>query len=147
MRTFTVSFGEVIQESYRNIPQLPISIVDEQNNEVSKGYLTPFRRYCFQVSGDTHGNGDFGSSNVINLMSLYPLDEGLRKELLKGQITMAIETFIERGYVQFPCRKSSGNEEYKIMRPEYNPPIVDIGNEQYHYFNDFVTKCDEWLFD
>lgn len=152
MRKFEVKFGEVIQESYRNIPQLPIIVIDEQGNEISAGYLTPFRRYCFQVSGDTCGNADYGSSNVINLMALYPLEENMRKEMLKGQIAIAIETFLTRGYVEFPCRRSSGNEEYTIVRPDYNPVFYESMPEDTENCNaknylDFIEKCDKWLFD
>ena len=124
MRKFNVVFGEVIQDSYRSIPQLPISIVDEQETEISVGYLTPFRRYCFQVSGDTCGNADYGSSNVLNLMALYPLEENMRKEMLKGQIAIAIETFLTRSYVEFPCRRISENGEYTITKTDAGNRIV-----------------------
>ena len=152
MRKFNVKFGEVIQDSCRSIPQLPISIVDEQETEISVGYLTPFRRYCFQVSGDTCGNADYGSSNVLNLMALYPLEENMRKEMLKGQIAIAIETFLTRSYVEFPCRRISENGEYTITRPDYNPVFYESMPEDMENLNaknyiDFIEKCDKWLFD
>ena len=34
-------------------------------------YLSPFRLYCYQISGDINGGGDYGSTQVIGLMTLF----------------------------------------------------------------------------
>jgi hypothetical protein len=40
------------------------------------GYLTPFRAYRFQVSGDLEGRGDYGSSDVmVDMYKLAFMDE------------------------------------------------------------------------
>lgn len=75
------------------------------NPYYDKGYLSPFRKYCFQVSSDVEGNGDMGSSKVIGLNNVLNLKvenhEVVRPDqfemnfnLLKGQALVAIMDFV-----------------------------------------------------
>ena len=152
MRKFNVVFGEVIQESYSNIPQLPVIITDEAGDEVMTTYLTPFRRYCFQISGDTFGNCDMGASPVMNFSIMYYLTPEMRKDLMKGQIALAIEYFLSHGYAIRACERyleTSQDKEFIIIRPDCNPNAFMFGSkdESIANYDDFINKCDEWLFD
>lgn len=103
VRTITIS-------EIRSYHGMPIAIlVDESGEEV--GYLSPFRKYSFQVSGTFEGQGDMGSTRVVGLMNILgstsdvnqPANCGwdeTRRELLKGMASMAIMQFCgNHGYV------------------------------------------------
>ena len=102
-------FGEV-KNGRGDIPVMNVSVVNTETNEVvSQGFLSPFRAYCFQVSGTETGEIDLGASQVIGLKRIMtaefasPMsfagyqsnvdDEGIRYELLKGQIYIALMKF------------------------------------------------------
>lgn len=146
MKKFTVRFEEVIGD-YREIPQLPVVIIDtDTHEEITRGYMAPFRRYCFQISADTEGNCDMGSSNTINLSQLFPFDSGLRKELIKGQIALCVESYLNRAYSRFEIEREYQPGEYIIEHPNYNPPCYGVTNDSYNNYNEFIKKCDDWLF-
>lgn len=52
-------------EGHTGIPTLKIT------DGSHAGYLTPFRGYCFQVSGNKKGDGDYGSSGNIPFAEIY----------------------------------------------------------------------------
>jgi hypothetical protein len=66
MRPFIIEFG-VFKVKY-NIPEIELRIIDGiNNNYVQSMWLSAFRWYRFQVSGDDNGNGDYGSTPVFGL--------------------------------------------------------------------------------
>lgn len=143
MRKFEVNFGEIIQEPNR-IPHIEVCIKDEEGQKITTGYLSPFRAYCFQVSGDAKGTGDFGSSDVLDLRGIRRLEAQVRHAWLKGQAVIAIEDFLSKYYALDPCKRVADGEEFVIVRPNYNP-FVAYGEEPDNY-SDFIARCDEWLF-
>ena len=48
---------------------VPEQVIDGYRHKISERqyYMTPFRNYKFQVSGNEKGNGDYGSCQVVNL--------------------------------------------------------------------------------
>ena len=53
-----------------SIPRMKITLTDAEGKKVAKGYLSPFRGYRFQVSGNAKGIGDYGSTKVMDLKDL-----------------------------------------------------------------------------
>ena len=143
MKKFNVVFGEIIQEE-GHIPHIEVLIKDEEGQKITTGYLSPFRAYCFQVSGDSKGTGDFGSSDVLDLRGIRRLEAQVRQAWLKGQAAIAVEDFLSKYYALDPCKRAADGEEFVIVRPNYNP-VVYYGEEPDNY-NEFIKKCDEWLF-
>ena len=143
MRKFTVSFGEIIQEP-EHIPHIEVLIRDEEGNNIRTGYLSPFRGYCFQVSGDAKGVGDYGSSDTLDLRGIRKLEPNVRAAWLKGQAAIAIEDYLAKYYALDPCKRAANGEEFTIIRPNYNP-FVGYGEEP-DVYSDFIIRCDKWLF-
>ena len=100
----TLVLGKTTFEGYSRIPV--VALVNGEGREV--GYLSPFRGYSFQVSGDRDGQGDLGSSQVIGLNNIMDARLGTSRnlgyqsnltqistkaELLKGQAMLAINKF------------------------------------------------------
>ena len=97
-----IKFGEM--ELVNGIPVMEVFIKSSDDDKIlTKGYLAPFRQYCFQVSGTKDGSGDHGSSDVIGLKHcMIPTlgegigfqsnnsPEGVTKELLLGQAAIAV---------------------------------------------------------
>lgn len=99
-------------------PIMKLEVVDNGGEVVKTGYLSPFRGYCFQVSGDTEGNGDYGSSGVIGLanvirgfnvpretskLSIWSSNfsqEKILKILLLGQAYMAVNDWCGDAYLK-----------------------------------------------
>lgn len=57
-----IALGNIVYSDCCDMPQLEVMF-----NGMVVGYLTPFRHYCFQVSGTVDGAGDLGSSPIIKL--------------------------------------------------------------------------------
>lgn len=99
-----VSIKEI--KFYNENIKMPIGILTDENGE-EVGYLSPFRNYCFQVSGTFDGQMDLGSSKVIGLGNVWNAKKSrseigyqtnlnwydTKKELLKGQAALAIMSF------------------------------------------------------
>lgn len=67
-KTITDAKYEFMRQSEEGrIPQMKVTLLDEEGNPVAKGYLTPFRGYRFQVSGNAEGVNDLGSTIVMDL--------------------------------------------------------------------------------
>ena len=143
MRKFEIKFGEIIQEE-GHIPHIEVLIKDEEGTKITTGYLSPFRAYCFQVSGDAKGTGDFGSSDVLDLRGIRKLEPQVRQAWLKGQAAIAIEDYLSKYYSIAPCERAAAGDDYTIIRPNYNP-FVAYGDKPDNY-SEFINKCDEWLF-
>lgn len=52
------------------IPKLKITLLNEEEEEIRVGYLSPYRRYCFQVSANSRGDGDLASTITMDLHQL-----------------------------------------------------------------------------
>ena len=57
-------------EASDTIPRLKITLLNEEEEEIRVGYLSPYRRYCFQVSANSRGDGDLASTIVMDLPQL-----------------------------------------------------------------------------
>lgn len=63
---YTIDYEDLVLVD--GFPQLKIRAIDHANKELIRTYwLSPFRRYCFQVSGNEHGENDIYSTPVIGL--------------------------------------------------------------------------------
>lgn len=82
-------------------------IVQVLVNGTVRGYLSPFRKYCFQVSKTFSGNMDMGASCVIGLRKIAEFtsdiressnedQHGIRRELMMGQAMIALTKFAYR---------------------------------------------------
>ena len=58
------------RESVDMIPHMKITLLNEEGEEIRVGYLSPYRRYCFQVSANDRGDGDLASTITIDLPAL-----------------------------------------------------------------------------
>lgn len=71
---------------------------------LTRGWLSPFRGYCFQVSGSRKGDGDMGASPAlqpfVEMLATVPDDEfgTVKKALLKGQALIALHRFLQRDF-------------------------------------------------
>lgn len=74
------------------------------------GYLTPFRGYRFQVSGDFEGHGDFGSTIVTKLRD-YAMDEHQHIVLM----SMAELCLYRAGYSDCEEHQRIGNKATKML--------------------------------
>lgn len=79
-----VQFGETIFTE-TGFPIMEIKVGEK------KGYLSPFRGTHFQVSGDTKGRGDFGSSDFIKMTDLR--GTAYKENVLFAYAYMAIMRF------------------------------------------------------
>ena len=59
---------EIIRrESADTMPHMKITLLNEEDEEIRVGYLSPYRRYCFQVSANSRGDGDLASTITMDL--------------------------------------------------------------------------------
>ena len=88
-------------EGHLGIPTLKIT------DGSHTGYLTPFRGCCFQVSGNTHGDGDYGSSGNIPFAEIYKSInlKVVVMNIMKAAAIEAIYTWCKR----FGCISPSTN--------------------------------------
>lgn len=94
--TNVMTIGEITFDKECGIPTAEVLV----SGKVS-GYLTPFRAYCFQVSGTKGGQGAYGSSQVIGLRKVANMTSDISEpsnlnmkhtceELLRGQAMIAL---------------------------------------------------------
>ena len=111
IKTIADARYEMLRQPEGEIPHMKITLLDEEGNKITSGYLTPFRGYRFQVSGDSRGSGDFGSTFVMDLRALM---ECLAKpyqasDILEMMADQAIFLFIKttlnmgRGKINAKC--------------------------------------------
>lgn len=98
----SVELGK-IEKSETGFPVLEIRVIMPDNLTVlTRGWLMPFRGYCFQVSGTRKGEWDLGASPALQpfreMLSTVPDDESgtVKKSLLKGQALIALHRFLQR---------------------------------------------------
>ena len=94
-----------LQLSETGFPTIEIRIFRPDGLSVlSRGYLSPFRGYCFQVSGSRKGDVDKGASPALQpfskMLANVPDDESgtVKKTLLKGQAIIALHRYLQRDF-------------------------------------------------
>ena len=135
MTTF-IELGNITFEGRSDIPTVEIMAGDKIT-----GYLTPFRGYSFQVSGDKHGDGDYGASPVIAFYKdvLKGIPKSAALTLLSGQATMALVS--HRGYAEniTNTNKAEPENPVQIHKPSWAYP------EYAEKFTEFIEKSYEWI--
>lgn len=139
-----IKIGETFIPTGGTIPTVKISICDIESREeiLPSGYLSPFRRYCFQVSGNEGGEYDMGSSPALSDMRpiLGLMSENDGKIFLNGQAALAVQAFIpsytlgEKVLVE--------NFSYKYL-PKYYRLTSD--SENVKNWSNFIDMCYKWI--
>ena len=91
-----VEFTEITFERYTSIPTLHIEATYE-NGEKRSRFLTPFRKYCFQVSATIDGEGDCGSSPITMFRDLSNLDKAITTPVIWSAAVTALYNFCHTG--------------------------------------------------
>ncbi len=88
---------ELLRTPEGKIPQMKITLLDGEGKTIRKGYLTPFRKYRFQVSGNAEGSGDFGSTFVMDLPGIITKSAKpyVASDMLEMMAQLAISNFIK----------------------------------------------------
>ena len=77
--TFEIVKGTVSTDN-STMPQMKIIVNNSDTGRTRVGFLTPFRGYRFQVSGDMNGGGDYGSSEVAGLARILLADYNMPED-------------------------------------------------------------------
>ena len=154
-----IEFGEMTIDEESKIPILPVNVFcigeDGTKTLMRTNYLCPFRAYSFQVCGNLNGEGDNGSSSVIGLgncltsksydglafRSNYNSD-GIAKELLRGQISLAMNQFYGKSIsdARYMFKNCNDVDDITISNfPKMRGPLG--GGEIDH----FIDACVEWI--
>lgn len=100
------------------------------------GYLTPFRGYRFQISGNKKGEGDLGSSPVIPFFrNEDETPKGHTAEWLYGQIMCALVSY--------------SNSAYCLYITDDNPvliPKICWMDSQGEIMKEFIDECIKWIY-
>jgi hypothetical protein len=100
MLNYNMSFGE-LTFTENKMPILELVIKDENGDTIKNGYLTPFRKYCFQVSGNKKGDGDYGSTACINFDVFKTLPDRALAETLRCMAVAAMAAFANSNYASY----------------------------------------------
>lgn len=129
------------------IPTVRIDI--DIDGGVHTGYLTPFRRYCFQVSVNENGDCDMGSSPVIGDMRYVlnhlmdptlPLDPCTGKTFINGQAALAVQAFIPSGWRGRRVLVEKFSYKY------YSADFVGLTHdENIKNWSKFIDMCYDWI--
>lgn len=92
----SVEFTGITFEGYTDIPTLHIETTYE-NGEKRSRFLTPFRKYCFQVSATIDGEGDCGSSPITMFSEFSNLDKTITTPILWSAAVTALYDFCHTG--------------------------------------------------
>jgi hypothetical protein len=114
---------------------------------LTRGWLMPFRGYCFQVSGSKKGEGDMGASPALQpfreMLGTVPDDESgtVKKTLLKGQALIAMHRFLQRDFDHHVV-------EGQHVVIDQTDVIVQRtwGHKKPLPLDEFVEACYEWIF-
>lgn len=93
-----VEFTGITFEGYTDIPTLHIEATYE-NGEKRERFLTPFRKYCFQVSATIDGEGDCGSSPITLFSEFSNLDKTITTPILWSAAVTALYDFCHTGNI------------------------------------------------
>jgi hypothetical protein len=119
-------------------------IVNEDGFIFGEGFLTPFRRYCFQVSTNLAIGDDAGSSPIIEyrkILDNLPREEV--KSLLHGQAVLAIEKWLMREKNRIFIRFGS-EEEIDRTTAIYLYGQTITGEKS--VMDEFIDDCYNWIF-
>ncbi len=95
-RVTGVEFTKITFEGHSGIPTLHIEATYE-NGEKRERFLTPFRKYCFQVSATIDGEGDCGSSPITLFQEFSQLDKAITTPVLWSAAVTALYNFCHTG--------------------------------------------------
>lgn len=143
MKNYTMTFGELTFTDNK-MPILELVIKDENGNIIKNGYLTPFRKYCFQVSGNKKGEGDYGSTACINFDVFKNLPDKALAETLRCMAVAAMVAFANSNYASYNYK----SDEYsKISVPSCTftlgsteSPFYKFIKEVYYYLYGFERQ-------
>jgi hypothetical protein len=147
-----ISIGVPYIPDGATIPTVCINVYsdgEDGKQYLSTGYLTPFRRYCFQVSLNERGDCDMGSSPVIGDMRHVlnylidpelPLDPCTGKSFLNGQAVLAVQAFIPSYALgrQVFVEKFS----YKYFSKDF---LCLTQDENLKNWSKFIDMCYDWI--
>ena len=127
------------------IPTVRIDIYtdgEDGKQYLRTGYLTPFRRYCFQISGNEKGGCDMGASPALTDMKpiLGLMDKKAGKSFLNGQAALAVQAFIPS--YSFGRKVFVENFSYKYLPKDYLSIIQD---ENIKNWCNFIDQSYEWI--
>ena len=147
-----ISVGAPYVPDGATIPTVRIDVhLDGEDGEqyLSKGYLTPFRRYCFQVSANERGDCDMGSSPAIGDMRYVlnylvdpelPLDPCTGKSFINGQAALAVQAFIPSTYRGRKVLVEKFSYKY------YSSNFVGLTHdENLKNWSKFIDMCYDWI--
>ena len=134
--TTTIKFtlGKIVYNEGSTMPQLEVL----GNNEVF-GYLAPFRKYCFQVSGSIDGDMDLGASGNVDLQKLVDIlntvDHQTLVETFRGMaMTALVKAVAQHGTLSVGSFHST--TEGKVRR-WFNDTVEEFVNAVI----DWMTTC------
>jgi hypothetical protein len=120
---YELTFGQI---TFSERTSMPIIEVVLKNDETSKivGYLSPFRRYSFQVSMTVDGDGDMGSTEVSGGMAMeisaIP-NSHMQAMTVKGLINWALVEYTRSSY----GHHDSGEEAIWILGSWTSQVVLD----------------------
>ena len=129
-------------------PIMEVRIINPDGLTVlTRGWLMPFRGYCFQVSGTRKGDWDLGASPALmqfrEMLSGVPDNESgtVKKTLLKGQAIIALHRFLQRDSDQHVAKGQhvvidQSNLDIQRTWSHKDPLPLDL----------FIDACYEWIF-
>ena len=98
-RKFNTAKSLEIVTSEDGFPQLRIPCIDIWTDEEVEHdyYLSPFRGYCFQISGNSNGEGSYASTPVIGLGNVIRACRGYHRTPSSSSIYASNFSSLERG--------------------------------------------------
>ena len=129
-----------------NQPVLKLTITDGDNFIFGEGFLTPFRKYCFQVSSLPAIGDDMGASPIIEyrkILNDLPREEV--KTLLYGQAVLAIETWLTREERVVWVALNNADDAVITRNGSYISTEHSITGEK-SVMDTFINDCYEWIF-
>ena len=148
---FIIRMGQISFEGRSGIPTMALNLVEvdpetKEDKIIQTGYLTPFRGYSFQISGNKKGDCDMGSSPVIAFYkdafaSLTQFKNyQVLNPVLKGQAMMAIVQFTNNAY----CEKTVV-ENGEIKNFIHVNPRVDLSMVGARQLDRFIAESIKWI--
>ena len=138
-RKFNTAKSLEIVTSEDGFPQLRIPCIDIWKDEEVEHdyYLSPFRGYCFQISGDENGNGDYASTPVIGLGNVISACRAYHRPASSSSIYSSNFYSLERGIFdslvnacidKFECSSENSFMEFRntmSILPEFIQASID----------------------
>ena len=134
-KLYEMKFNEEIKYTPGKMPTLLIDVVDPEGKTIATGYLTPFRKYRFQVSGSMEGDGDFGSTQVIPFSEFATLPRVAIAEILRSLAAAAVTAFAQSGYIY----RHIDDEEYAVIPADTSFGWIQSDGVWYKYIKEVYT--------